>query len=353
MPQANEVALTHLRARASVTDRAATRLLRMWGQFSLNNLDLSWDIHAPLMVATVTRAQVAAAAQADKYVAQVAAVNGSSQTAQVVPEAFGGVALDGREIGPAMYGAVTTTKKLIGAGRPPQEAFAVGAAFLATVVGSAVQDMGRQADMVGGVKLGYTHYVRVLSPGACSRCAVLAGKSSAEKAFRRHPRCKCGTWPVSATGGVTPNGIPGSPEEYFEGLTRAEQNRVFTNAGAEAIRSGANPISVVNARRGAYGIGYNGHYNTPVPVGTHGTLRPVIIGVRADGSPLRVYATTEGTTARGRFGRQEISLTGQATREGRYRRTTTVRLMPEQIAVMAGGNQTRWVELLQKYGYLY
>lgn len=135
-----------------------------------------------------------------------------------------------------------------------------------------------------------------------------------------------------------------SPEEYFENLTRAEQDRIFTKAGAEAIRNGASPISVVNARRGAL---------TGGGLGKPARLIPTTIGVRADGSPLRVYLTGEGTTARGAFGRRERQLTEAYARSGQYRRTTTVRLMPEQIAVMAGGNADRWRELLKKYGYLY
>ena len=82
-------------------------------------------------------------------------------------------------------------------------------------------------------------------------------------------------------------------------------------------------------------------------------LRPVQIGVRPDGSPLNVFVTAEGTTARGAFARQERAASAAAAREGRYRRTTSVRLMPEQIVMDAGGNRERLVELLTRYGYLY
>jgi hypothetical protein len=66
-----------------------------------------------------------------------------------------------------------------------------------------------------------------------------------------------------------------------------------------------------------------------------------------------VYATTEGTTARGAFGKSELRAGVQATKEGRYRRTTTVRLMPEQLVQMAGADTARFVELLKRYGYMY
>lgn len=38
-------------------------------------------------------------------------------------------------------------------------------------------------------------------------------------------------------------------------MTREEQAKAFTVAGAEAIRSGADPARVVNARRGMYEAG--------------------------------------------------------------------------------------------------
>lgn len=346
----HDAAQEHIRLRTGLTDRVTSRMLRLWAHFDLSNLDSSWDLLAPRMVAEAVAAQVTAARQTTPYLNRVTA----GDAPRPVPEAFAGVTLDGRELAPAMYGAVTTTKRVIAAGRPPQEAFTVGASFLATVVGAAVQDMGRQADMVGAVGRGWTRYVRALSPGACSRCAILAGKGSTAVPFKRHPRCKCVACPVPVdptTGReLAVEGFFDTPGDYFDSLSRGEQDRVFTNAGAEAIRQGADPVKVVNARRGAYGIGYSGHYNVHAKVNR---LRPVTVGVRADGTPLRVYATTEGTTGRGGFGRNELQLTDQYARDGRYRRTTTIRLMPEQIAVMAGDDPDRWIELLTRYGYLY
>jgi hypothetical protein len=353
-----EVAAAHLARRQILTDHATSRALRQWARFDLDRLETSWELAAPLMVAQVVAAQREAARQTALYLAGVERASGAERLAsQVAAESFGGVTLDGRELGPAMYGAVTTTKKLIGGGRPPREAFTVGASFLATVVGAAIQDMGRQADMVGAAQRTWTRYVRVLSAGACSRCAVLAGKATYRETFLRHPRCKCQSFPITVVNGKETNldslHMPSSPEEYFESLSRAQQDKVFTKAGAEAIRNGANPTSVVNARRGAYGIGYSGHYNVKVPTGSRSTLQPVTIGTKPDGSPLQVYATTEGTTRRGSFGSREIRMTGQATKDGRYRRSTTIRLMPEQIAIMAGDDPVRWRELLKRYGYLY
>lgn len=339
-----DVALAHQRRRQVTANSAVLSALKLWRLVNPQELDAGWSAIAPRMVEVVSAAQVTAARQATAYMGSVDRFYGLSSDVELVPEAFGGVTLDGRELGPAMFGAVTTTKeftKSAGATR----AFEAGSAYLASLVAAAVQDMGRQADNTLAVGKTYTRYVRVVNPGACSRCAILAGKSSYKVAFKRHPRCRCTAWPIPVGGSSTPpEGLYESPEDYFGSLSKVEQDRVFTKAGAEAIRNGADPIKVVNARRGAL---------TTAAPNVRARLYPTTIGVRSDGSLLQVYATQEGTTARGVFGRRELQLTNQATREGRYRRTTTVRLMPEQIAVMAGGNVTRWVELLKKYGYLY
>lgn len=346
MPSLSDVAFQHQDARIRLAQLTANRVRRVWSRADIQNLDASWDALAPNITQLITAGQVAAARQAEPYLARVERVTGfDAEPAKLVPEAFGGVMLDGREVGPAAFGAVTTTKRAIGAGYALPSAFESGMAFLGLIAKAAIADMGRQADNTLAVGKGWTHYIRVVNPGACSRCAILAGKSSYKTAFKRHPGCKCTAVPDAVdTARDYGKGLMSSPEEYFENLTRAEQDRIFTRAGAEAIRNGANPISVVNARRGAL---------TGGGLGRPARLIPTTIGVRADGTPLRVFLTGEGTTARGAFGARELRLTGEYAKTGRYRRTTTVRLMPEQIQVMAGGNPERWRELLQKYGYLY
>jgi hypothetical protein len=329
--------------RERLTHRATAKSLRIWRQGDVGNLDASWDRIAPTLTTVVTAAQVTAARQSTPYMNAVSeAWDYDAQRAVLVPEAFGGVMLDGREVAPALFGAVTTTKRAIGAGMNPARAFEVGASFLATIIGAAVQDMGRQADATLATGKGFTRYVRVVSAGACSRCAILAGRDDYRKPFDRHPRCRCTSVPVP-NGQGPPEGFHDTPTEYFESLSEAEQDRVFTKSGAFAIREGANPISVVNARRGMTKGG---------ELGAPARLVQTRIGVKADGSPLNVFITGEGTTARGAFARSEGAATFTAAKEGRYRRTTTLRLMPEQIQIMAGNNPERARELLARYGYM-
>ncbi len=348
----SDLAFAHNDSRIRLGHDLARRLVRLWRTVPLTNLDEGWQGVAPQMQFLVTQAQLEATRQAQRYLAALdRAWEFEPKPAAIVPQAFSDVMGDGREVAPALFGSVTNTKELIGGGLAPARAFESGASFIAVVAQAALHDMGRNADRVLAAGKGYTRYVRVVNGSACSRCAILSGKSSGPEAFKRHTGCQCGVAPVPDDR-KPPKGLHDSPEAYFDSLSRADQDRVFTKSGAEAIRHGASPRAVVNARRGAYGIGYKGRDNVPVPRNIRNQLRPITIGFKPDGSPLQVYATDESTTARGQFYKSERARVAAFTSRGQYTRTTTVRLMPEQIAVMAGGDSERWVVLLTKYGYL-
>lgn len=329
---------------AATSGVAARRVLRLWNRARGGDLDAGWSAVAADIERVVIAAQVAAARQSTSYVREAVTLLGADmEPAGIVPEAFGGATREGRAIAPELYAAVTSTKTLIGRGVGVGQAFQAGAAFMSVMAATLVRDAGRGADRTLSVGRGSLFSVRVIQPGACSRCAILAGVKGWRVDFDRHPGCRCTSMPLFDD--EFPEGFFRSPEDYFASLSEAEQARVFTKAGAEAIRLGADPAKVVNARRGAY------KYAKKHPDGTFGPsrLRPIQIGTSADGSPLMVYATREGTTARGAWGRgQNLDV----KRAGdRYRRTSTLRLMPEQIMSMASTPE-RARELLQRYGYL-
>jgi len=341
------LASDHQSRLVAVSDRAARQTLRLWGEVQAGQLDAGWSAVAPQVERVVSNAQVAAAGLSSAYVSAALREQGvDAERARIVPEAFGGVTREGRSVAPELYAAVTTTKTLIGRGVGVGQAFRAGAAFMSVMASTLVRDAGRSADRTLAAGKGTLRSVRVISPGACSRCAILAGVTGYKTDFKRHPGCKCTSMPIR-DGEGTPEGFFKSTDEYFDSLSKAEQERVFTKAGAEAIRNGADPMKVVNARRGAYGISYNSRGTGRV---NPGRLQPVTVGVRADGSPIQVYATTEGTTSRGAFGRGQTLSPGIAPGD-RYRRTRTLRLMPEQIMQMSD-DPARIRELLKRYGYI-
>jgi hypothetical protein len=321
----------------------------MFGKIQAGNLETGWTSVAPGITAVVTAAQITAATQSTAYTNRVSdLLNVDTEPARIVPEAFGGVTREGRQVAPELYAAVTTTKSLIRSGMGVPQAFRAGAGLMSLLAANAVRDMGRAADRTIATGKGFTYSVRVINAGACSRCAVLAGVKGYRADFDRHPGCKCTSMPLKDAD-AAPEGFFRSPDDYFDSLSQPERERIFTKSGAWAIEHGADPMKVVNARRGATGISYTARGTGRV---TPGRLQPITIGRKADGTPLQVYATTEGTTVRSGFARAQSSSTLHRAEGDRYRRTSALRLMPEQILKMSDTPE-RARELLQRYGYIY
>lgn len=326
------------------SDVAARAVVRLWRQVQSGSLDAGWDAVAPQIERVMERAQVDAAAMAGPYVGRALALQGvDSAPARVVPEAFAGVTREGRAVVPELFAGVTTAKTLIGSGVGVGAAFQAGTAVMSVLAATIIRDSGRGAVSTVNAARGGVRVIRVVSSGACSRCAILAGTDRFNAHFERHPSCRCTSIPV-ADGDALADGLFDGPSSYFDSLSEAEQDRVFTKSGAAAIRAGADPARVVNARRGTL-------KRPKLADGTYGRgrLMPQTIGVRADGSPLQVFATPEGTTARSAWARAQGDLRKTS---GRYRQTMMVRLMPEQIMQMST-DPARVTELLKRYGYIY
>lgn len=331
------------------SDQTTARLLRLWGQVSVDDLDAGWLSVEAEMVAAVSAATVQNAAASGRMVASVGRVDGTTGD-MVVPHAFAGVDGSGRSSGGLMHGAVTTTKERIKAGAGARTAFMAGGAYLAAMSKTLIADVARSSASVASVGRSYVRYVRVVSPGACNRCAILAGSDMFSKPFERHPACRCTSVPVRE-GESIPDGLHGSPADHFEALTREEQDRIYTKAGAEAIRLGADPIQVVGARRGASGMSYS--RGRPSMPWKPKQMQRVVIGVNPDGTPIMGYVTVEGTTKRGVYGHIQRDMAEAFRRVGDNRYSTSVRsrLMPETILELTPDPDLRRV-LLRDAGYL-
>ena len=350
MSAQSELALEHQARIIARTDRAAQQAVRLWRGIDPDALDAGWLRVGPQITASAASVVLANARDSQSFTNRFAAADDMSAGDVIVPSSFVGVDGSGRDMESLLHGAVTTTKQGMGAGLGLQQSFLSGASYLATMFSTAVHDMGRSSDLVASTGRGYTYYVRVVNPGACSRCAMLAGIRTGSKPFQRHPNCHCTSAPVRVAGDKhkpeIPDGLFANPTEYFNSLPKAEQDRVFTNAGAEAIRSGADIDKVVGARRRATGISYSSHgVQGATRAGDpfkRGVLQRTRIGTAADGSPVYGYETREATTRRGSFGRVQRQAFNNSNR---------VRLMPETIIPLTDDPELRRV-LLRNSGYL-
>lgn len=289
--------------------RALATATRQWRKLGPNWIADAWRERIPTVAAAITTAQRTAATSA--LVSGALALGEQGQWAEpdglVNPDAFAGLTADGRNLDTLLRAPAITARTLIADGVEPAQALAAGGRQLSMMVLTEVADAGRGAAGVQIAARPRVGYVRMLTPPSCSRCVVLAGRFYRwNQGFLRHPRCDCKHVPTMVTDQAEAfaEGLIDDPYEAFTRMSEAEQNRVFTNAGAQAIRDGADMYQVVNARRG---MKYRGAF------------------------------TTEGTSKHG--------WAGQILRKGQKRMTpeTIYRLNP---------NREQAVEALRAQGYI-
>lgn len=306
----------------SVVREILEQVQRLWAGMTPTTIedDLAGPFGAEI-VAAVADGQVTVADAAQAYIAAQMAAQGGSAAAEatLVAAAFAGIAPGGGSLETLLYLPAIGVRRRLAAGMAPEDAMLGGLSDMARYVSTAVADTARSADQVGmAASRACVAYVRVVQLPACSRCIVLSGQMySYSEGFLRHPNCDCQTLPLRERDwGEVP-----SPRSLFEAMPESERRRVFTAAGAEAIRQGAEVGQVVNARRGMASAGAS--------------------------------STLEGVTRRGLYGRQVRRAGGGFARlpGRRYSQSTAPRLTPEGIFRQASRRDEQ-LQLLRRYGYI-
>ena len=321
--------------------RALAVATRHWHRLGPNWITDAWAERIPTVTAAITTAQRTAATSA--LVSGALALGEQGQWATpdglVDPDAFAGLAADGRSLDTLLRGPAITARTLIADGMEPAQALAAGGRQLSMMVLTEIADAGRGAAGVQIAARPRTGYVRMLNPPSCSRCVVLAGRFYRwNQGFLRHPRCDCVHVATIVTdqAAAFAEGLIDDPHEAFNRMSEAEQNRVFTNAGAQAIRDGADMYQVVNARRG---MKYRGAFTTE-GTSKHGWAGQILRKGQRRMTPETIYRlnpnreqAVEALRAQGYItGRGQVSggaLRGQyeATYEGRRMTAAEKRVM--------------------------
>lgn len=232
---------------------------RVWREVSGAYLSESWSSLKPVVLATVTAGQLEAASAGVSYGAFALAEQGS----WVAPDVFvdpaslaSGWTSSGARLAETLDTPIVRTKEAISGGLSVAQALEAGWSSLSGIVGLQVSDAGRVAAGMDVASRKGVGYVRMLNPPSCSRCTVLAGRFYRWNAgFRRHPKCDCVHVASNAgsTDGALSEGLVDDPYEYFNSLSKQEQDKIFTPSDAEAIRDGADINQVVNSKRGRQG----------------------------------------------------------------------------------------------------
>lgn len=340
-----EAAETYWLQQQAINAAAVAVAVRTW-QNSAGN-PAHWASVLPFVVATVMRAQAAAALLAPRYIksaleelaipdAPLAAIDPSPLVGlsgvglplldhyAELPELFAMKAakaawqmnLDDGDDDLSASDAPVLTANEIGLLPPTVVNDAMEATSLQfrTHVQTVISDTGRAAESLEIAARPGLGYVRMLNPPSCKRCVVLAGKLYKWNAgFDRHPGCDCRHIPANES---VADDLRVDPARYFQSLTEPEQEAVFTKAGARAIRDGADIAQVVNADQG---------------------MRVA----QVYGRNLKI--TTQGVTKRGRAGKI-IRARGRSAE-------TTPRLMPSSIYQIAD-DRSDAIRLLRLNGYI-
>lgn len=246
---------------AAVTVAAMRRIaLRMGDDF-----DAGWWRLRAQAVQTLQLGRAAAIHAAVPYTSAVLAETGQAgaPAGAIVPTTFLAYAPSGAPVTETLDVLPMKAKQAVAGGATAVEARIAAASWLGRVAYTMLADTSRdvyQADMISRPQV--TGYVRMVAPGACSRCIILAGKRFLwNQGFQRHPNCNCRHIPASEAlaGDMTTD-----PYAYFKSLTDAEQEKVFGKVQAQAIRDGADIYRVENTRlRGLGTAAGNRRYGTP------------------------------------------------------------------------------------------
>ena len=292
--------------------RAKRAAYRAWQSVDRDHIRDSWLESSRSLSVSVTAGQVEAATLGASYGAQTIAAQGfyTPPDGWVNPRGFGGVSPNGVPAQQALQAPASRALHELGRGRTVDQAMRAGQVLVGALVTTMVTEAGRSAAGVDTFARPRVGYVRMVNPGACDRCIILAGKVySNNEGFLRHPNCYC-IHVQTNTKAAEDEGLIADPYEYFNSLSEEEQDARFTQAGAQAIRDGADMFQVVNSRRG---MSYPG-------VSADGSFR----GQRGTG------ITTAGSTRRAHTGGIENRLTPDAIYRQGLPREETLELLRRQ-----------------------
>jgi hypothetical protein len=279
-----DAARQHQAREAALAATVSAIVRRFWHQVDFANLSASWAAVEPRATLAVAAGQLAAALAAEGYVEAALLAQGldPAAVATLVPRSFAGVSSTGGDLAGLLRQSVSLTKFAVGAGAQRERAMAAGENFLDRAVGTQVADAGRTAVGTAIVaRRQTTGYVRQVSPGACSRCIILAGRFYHwNQGFKRHPHCTCVHIPSQEN---LEGDVMTDPDAHFHSLSRAEQDATFGKAGAQALRDGADMGQVVNARSGMFvsADGFKATLSGRRALGTGDRLMPEAIYARA------------------------------------------------------------------------
>lgn len=264
VPQASLDFYDHQKQIAAATVAASSKLWRRMG----DDFASSWVTVRPDLAQVVSVGRAAAAASAVQYTPALLKETGQDApaTGRVNTAAFLSSAPDGRAMSSLLDEAPIQARVGVARGLSSVAALESAGTWLTGMLLTVMADTRRAvvgADVVQRPAI--AGYTRMLNPPSCSRCAILAGKWFRWNAgFLRHPRCDCLHVPATSKAFAQESGFVADPYEYFNSLSKEQQEKVFGRSESRAIRDGADIFRVENVRtRGLATAKGNLRYGAP------------------------------------------------------------------------------------------
>ena len=254
--KAPKASKTHYRRMFALQVTTVAAAKRAWSQVDPDDLRVSWR-HAAAQLEPALNAAQFQAAQAGSSYGAMALVESSGEwrppAAFVDPRGFAGQTARGVAWADTLHVPMITTLTSIKEGAGVDAAMQAGLLQLGRIVRTEIADAARVASGADLASRQGVGYIRLVNDPSCRDCILLAGRFYRWNAgFLRHPNCKCVHVPATqkAVEAGETEGFFTDPYQYFNSLSREEQDRIFGAASAEAIRDGSDIYRVVNARRG-------------------------------------------------------------------------------------------------------
>lgn len=284
----------HRKATTAAQTSGFRRNVATWNQVDFNNVVDSWQQQLPRVTRVAEDVQEFSVIDAAAFMTVASAVQGRDIDDQINVDSYvGAMPYTGADLDAAFAGPAYRTLEAVRQNKPPNVAMYAGVAELARLTHAVTFDTAEEASLTVALSQHLT-YQRIPQVGCCVRCSMLTGQYFTSKVFKRHPHCRCVHVPV-----LDPADAPkrsNDPYELFNALSEEEQNKIWTKAGAQAIRDGADIYQVGNSltrplphrrsrRFTSEGAGKHGWYRNNAPAGKAGKRRLTVHEIyrRADG----------------------------------------------------------------------
>ncbi|WP_460801489.1 hypothetical protein [Microbacterium sp. GXF6406] len=231
---------------------AAHQAVAVWDRLG-EDFSTQWDQGVrDEMIRTVQAGRSEAISQADGYIDRALAEQGLAFAAAggltINTQRLLATTPDGRTLGGLLDNGIIKAKQAIAGGSGWHDALVGSRDFIASATSDTIRQTASDFVSIDATRRpGVGGYVRQLSVPSCRSCVALAGAFyRTNTGFQRHPKCDCIHVPVSDAAAAEP--YLTDPKAYFNSLSRAQQDAVFGERDAQAIRDGANPVTVINKR---------------------------------------------------------------------------------------------------------